>query len=187
MKDSEGSLLVDDDKQRIINLNVQTQTEGTFTNKQEYHNMNDDHIKQSNGSNKTNGYVDLKEINSKNKTNFGFKIGKNKNFKSDDEDGYQIQNQITDLKYKIINKQSNNNWIEENDNLNKYIDIFEKAIDENNYEIIENMAILYSCTANYTSYYFSFDIFEKNHNSRIKNHLLNEHKNYPDIFARFFD
>lgn len=112
------------------------------------------------------------------------------NFRSDDEDGYRIGNQMKKFKFQMIqrkNSVSEPKRKTEEEELDEYIRFFEKAIDENNYEIIENMEMLYSCTANYVSYFFSFEQFEKQHNRNLKNSLFQNKLTFPDLFTRFID
>jgi hypothetical protein len=111
------------------------------------------------------------------------------NFKSDDEDGYKINNQMKKFKYQMMQRR---NSVEpkkktEEEELDEYIRFFEKAIDENNYEIIENMEMLYSCTAHYISYYFSFEQFEQQHDRTLKRSLFQNKLTFPDLFMRFID
>ena len=112
------------------------------------------------------------------------------NFRSDNEDGYEIGNQMKKFKYQMI--QRKNSIVEprkktEEEELDEYIRFFEKAIDENNYEIIENMEMLYSCTAHYVSYFFSFEQFEKQHDRNLRNSIFQNKLTFPDLFTRFID
>lgn len=112
----------------------------------------------------------------------------NPNFKSDDEDGYKINNQMNEFKYQMIQRRNTMNELnQEEHELDEYIKFFENAIDENNYEIIENMEMLYSCTAHYVSYYFSFESFENQHDQKLKKNLVNQRMHFPDLFTRFID
>lgn len=112
------------------------------------------------------------------------------NFRSDDEDGYRIGNQMKKFKFQMIQRKNSvaeSKRKTEEEELDEYIRFFEKAIDENNYEIIENMEMLYSCTANYVSYFFSFEQFEKQHHRNLKNSLFQNKLTFPDLFTRFID
>ena len=112
----------------------------------------------------------------------------NQSFKSDDEDGYKINNQMNEFKYKMMRRRSlKTEQDQEEEELDTYIKFFEKAIDENNYEIIENMEMLYSCTAHYVSSHFSFQNFEKQHDRTLHMNLRKNKPYFPDFFTRFID
>jgi hypothetical protein len=116
----------------------------------------------------------------------------NGNFRSDDEDGYKINNQMKKFKFEMMKRrntllEAQEKQIEEEEELDEYIRFFEKAIDENNYEIIENMEMLYSCTAHYVSYYFSFQQFEQIHDKKLTKCLRENRLTFPDLISRFID
>lgn len=112
------------------------------------------------------------------------------NFRSDDEDGYKINNQMSKFKFEMMKRRNTGaepQGQNEEEELDEYIRFFEQAIDENNYEIIENMEMLYSCTAHYVSYYFSFQQFEERHDRQLKQSLVQGRLTFPDLISRFID
>lgn len=71
--------------------------------------------------------------------------------------------------------------------LDRVINIFDVLFKENNDDLIEKLEILYSCTASYTSHYFSFEQFEKDHDNLLFSNLRRGKLIFPDIFNKYID
>ena len=74
-----------------------------------------------------------------------------------------------------------------NVDLNRVIHVFDVLFKENNDDLIEKLEILYSCTATYTSHFFSFEEFERNHEKRLISNLKEGKLIFPDLFNRCID
>ena len=74
-----------------------------------------------------------------------------------------------------------------NVDLNRVIHVFDVLFKENNDDLIEKLEILYSCTATYTSHFFSFEEFERNHEKRLISNLKEGKLIFPDLFNRYID
>ena len=169
----------------VVKLNVQTQTTETYTLMKDTESVKIS-MHESFPEEIPAPLTIVKDIKKKKWLSSSKKFA---NFKSDDEDGYKINNQMSKFKYQMMQRKNSVKPKQktEEEELDEYIKFFEKAIDENNYEIIENMEMLYSCTAHYISYYFSFEQFEEQHERNLRKSLIQNKLTFPDLFTRFID